>query len=200
MNVPADGPRVQRAGSQISIDLPGEDTPYRVLSWQPPRLLLAQGEIVHALFLAPDAGGNGCWVGQLGCALHVARESSRATHAASAHGHDDLTAPMPGKVLALLVEEGQTVAAGARLVVIEAMKMEHTLRAPHASVVTRVHVTAGASVALGERLLELDQVEEPSTDGPTPSAGATGAGATGAGASGAGATTSSRPGPSDPAS
>jgi 3-methylcrotonyl-CoA carboxylase alpha subunit len=57
-----------------------------------------------------------------------------------------LTAPMPGKVVKILVTEGQGVAAGAPLVVLEAMKMEHTVRATVAGTVRAIHVAVGDQV------------------------------------------------------
>lgn len=58
----------------------------------------------------------------------------------------DLVAPLPGTVVAVNVADGDTVETGARLVTIEAMKMEHTVTAPHAGVV-RLRTAAGAQVA-----------------------------------------------------
>lgn len=58
----------------------------------------------------------------------------------------DLLAPLPGTVVAVHVADGDPVAAGARLVTIEAMKMEHTVTTPHAGT-ARVRVAAGAQVA-----------------------------------------------------
>ena len=63
-----------------------------------------------------------------------------------------LVAPMPGKVLKVLASVGQEVAIGAALVVLEAMKMEHTVRATEAGVVRAVHVVVGDQVD-GDRLL-----------------------------------------------
>jgi acetyl/propionyl-CoA carboxylase alpha subunit len=57
-----------------------------------------------------------------------------------------LVAPMPGKVVKVLVAAGQEVAAGAPLVVLEAMKMEHTVRAGDGGVVRAVHVAVGDQV------------------------------------------------------
>ena len=66
------------------------------------------------------------------------------------------TSPMPGTVQSVHVSEGQPVSAGDRLVVVEAMKMEHVIRAHADSVVTRVLVEAGQSVAAGRVLVELE--------------------------------------------
>jgi 3-methylcrotonyl-CoA carboxylase alpha subunit len=78
-------------------------------------------------------------------------------HAADAeHGEGRLTAPMPGKVIAVLVEPGAKVEKGAPLIVMEAMKMEHTIGAPAAGTVTEVLYAVGDQVADGAQLLVLE--------------------------------------------
>jgi 3-methylcrotonyl-CoA carboxylase alpha subunit len=78
-------------------------------------------------------------------------------HAADAEGGEGrLTAPMPGKVIAVLVEPGAVVEKGAPLLVMEAMKMEHTIGAPAAGTVTEVLYAVGDQVADGAQLLVLD--------------------------------------------
>ena len=67
-----------------------------------------------------------------------------------------LTAPMPGKVIALLAEPGAKVAKGTPLVVLEAMKMEHTLVAPAAGTVKAFCYAVGEQVADGAELAEFD--------------------------------------------
>ncbi|WP_290369918.1 acetyl-CoA carboxylase biotin carboxyl carrier protein subunit, partial [Burkholderia vietnamiensis] len=69
------------------------------------------------------------------------------------HGGGRLTAPMPGKVIAVLVEPGQKVEAGTPLIVMEAMKMEHTIGAPGPGVVAEVLYGVGDQVADGAQLL-----------------------------------------------
>lgn len=78
-----------------------------------------------------------------------AREAQqRRMHAATEGeaGSWEIKAPMPGKVVTLLVQPGQEVAAGQGLIVIEAMKMENELRAPKAGVIGTIHVQPGATV------------------------------------------------------
>ncbi|RME71162.1 MAG: acetyl-CoA carboxylase biotin carboxylase subunit [Planctomycetota bacterium] len=75
-------------------------------------------------------------------------------------GHEgDLTAPMPGKVLRVLVEPGQEVAAGDTLVILESMKMETPVRAPEPGRVRALHVQVGEQVEGGAVLVELDALE-----------------------------------------
>jgi 3-methylcrotonyl-CoA carboxylase alpha subunit len=65
-----------------------------------------------------------------------------------------LTAPMPGKVIALLAEVGSKVAAGAPLLILEAMKMEHTIAAPFAGTVNGFHYGVGDQVSDGAELVD----------------------------------------------
>jgi 3-methylcrotonyl-CoA carboxylase alpha subunit len=75
-------------------------------------------------------------------------------HAGEAEGEGGkLTAPMPGKVIAVMVEAGSTVARGAPLLVMEAMKMEHTICAPADGVVSEVLYGIGEQVVEGAQLL-----------------------------------------------
>jgi biotin carboxyl carrier protein len=64
----------------------------------------------------------------------------------SAHRTGDITAPMPGRVVKVLVARGDAVAARQPLVIVEAMKMENELRAPRAGTVADVRVSEGSSV------------------------------------------------------
>ncbi|QHD07744.1 acetyl/propionyl/methylcrotonyl-CoA carboxylase subunit alpha [Pseudomonas sp. R76] len=67
-----------------------------------------------------------------------------------------LTAPMNGSIVRVLVEVGQAVEAGTQLVVLEAMKMEHSIRAPQAGVVKALFCQEGEMVAEGSALVELE--------------------------------------------
>ena len=80
-------------------------------------------------------------------------------HAAAAPSDGSITAPMPGKVIAVHVKAGDTVKAGDRLLVLEAMKMEHRLVAPFDGIATNVMVDVGAQVAEGAILLAMEKAE-----------------------------------------
>ncbi len=81
-----------------------------------------------------------------------------------AHGlvTPEVNAPMPGKVLAMLVREGDRVEAGQPLLVMEAMKMETTLYAEGAAIVKRIAVAPGDTVGHGAILIELSPAAAPS--------------------------------------
>jgi 3-methylcrotonyl-CoA carboxylase alpha subunit len=78
-------------------------------------------------------------------------------HAAHAeHGEGRLTAPMPGKLIAVLVEPGALVDKGTPLIMMEAMKMEHTIEAPAAGKVEQILYAVGDQVDDGAQLLTLE--------------------------------------------
>ncbi|KAA0943798.1 acetyl/propionyl/methylcrotonyl-CoA carboxylase subunit alpha [Pseudomonas sp. ANT_H14] len=78
-----------------------------------------------------------------------------AVEASQSH-QGGLTAPMNGSIVRVLVELGQAVEAGTQLVVLEAMKMEHSIRAPHAGIVKALYCQEGEMVGEGSALVELE--------------------------------------------
>jgi 3-methylcrotonyl-CoA carboxylase alpha subunit len=78
---------------------------------------------------------------------HVALTLEEDLHADDDEGAPgSLAAPMPGKVIAVMVQAGQQVAKGTPLLILEAMKMEHTIAAPADGVVKEIHYAAGEQV------------------------------------------------------
>jgi 3-methylcrotonyl-CoA carboxylase alpha subunit len=65
-------------------------------------------------------------------------------------------APMPGKILKIFVQENQAVAAKQNLVIVEAMKMEHSVRAPRNGIVKKLNFKEGDLVDTGQEILELE--------------------------------------------
>ncbi|TRX76448.1 acetyl/propionyl/methylcrotonyl-CoA carboxylase subunit alpha [Pseudomonas mangiferae] len=94
------------------------------------------------------------WQGET---LAVTRFDPIAAADASHTQQGGLHAPMNGSIVRVLVEAGQTVEAGAALVVLEAMKMEHSIRAPHAGVVKSLYCREGELVSEGTVLVELEE-------------------------------------------
>jgi biotin carboxyl carrier protein len=69
---------------------------------------------------------------------------------AEAEGRQQVTAPMPGKIVLVLVKTGEAVDAGQGIVVVEAMKMQNEIRSPKSGTVERLLVVAGQTVNAGE--------------------------------------------------
>lgn len=86
-----------------------------------------------------------------------------AARQAGAHDHgggsSEVAMPMPGLVLSVAVKPGDAVTRGQPLVVVEAMKMEHTLRAPRDGVVARVAASPGEKADAGRVLVEIGEAE-----------------------------------------
>lgn len=69
---------------------------------------------------------------------------------------EKVTAYMPGRVIAILAQEGEAVTAGQGIVVLEAMKMQNEIRAEHDGTLTKIHVQSGQAVERGDPLFELE--------------------------------------------
>ena len=87
-------------------------------------------------------------------ALEAARAAAEQKRAS---GPAPVRAPMPGKIVKILVREGEAVAAQQPVAIVEAMKMENELRAPRAGTARGIRVTEGQPVEAGETLLELGE-------------------------------------------
>ena len=109
--------------------------------------LLDEGRTIRAVV---SAVGGDRWV-TIGADTWVLHEASHdGEHADADH---DLEAPMPGKVLAVEVAPGDEVAQGQVLVIVEAMKMEHAIKAPRAATIAHVAAEVGAMVSPGTALV-----------------------------------------------
>ncbi len=120
-------------------------------------LVQADGHVIDAA-VAP-AGPRDHWLVQLaGVDLDVAvngRRHDSGTGAGVGAGEQRVSAPMPGRVLRVLVEAGAPVTAGQPLVIVEAMKMENALTSARDGVVQDVAVVEGASVEAGRLLMRI---------------------------------------------
>lgn len=103
-----------------------------------------------------DVGGRDIVVEEVGRRPPRSRESA---------GPGAVRPPMNGRVVAVLVTPGQAVTKGAPLLVIESMKMEHTLAAPRDGIVAAVHCRPGDQVAPDRVLVAVDDVRAESADG-----------------------------------
>ena len=152
LTVEVDGAQVVLDGIPVTVQWGGRPGDVR-------RRLLVGGRSVPFVV---DRGGRARW--HLSTDGHrldveVLDERARAVRAAGVArdggGALPLLAPMPGRIVRILVAEGQTVVAGQGLVVMEAMKMENELKAGGTGTVQRVLVESGDRVEKGATLVEL---------------------------------------------
>lgn len=107
--------------------------------------------------------GDVLWLSGSGGTWAVSQLREASVRGADAHaGEAELTSPMPGTVIAVAAASGDTVAAGSAVVVVEAMKMEHTLAAPIDGVV-EVLVSVGEQVKVDQPLARVSPATESET-------------------------------------
>jgi biotin carboxyl carrier protein len=88
--------------------------------------------------------------------VHDPRDTSRGARASIGSGRQKVAAPMPGKVVRVLVKVGDSVDAGQGLVVVEAMKMQNEMKASRPGRVIEVRAGAGETVGAGDTLVVLE--------------------------------------------
>jgi pyruvate carboxylase subunit B len=153
---------VEVAGDSVVVE--GEETAARLADVPgTPVRLVTLGDEVHRVVARrhPGRGRYTLWVDGFRYEVEALDERTRAIRDLSAAsgvaaGPAPLVAPMPGLVVRVSVAEGDAVAAGQGLVVMEAMKMENELRAPAAGRVVRVLAAPGMAVEKGAVLVELE--------------------------------------------
>jgi glutaconyl-CoA/methylmalonyl-CoA decarboxylase subunit gamma len=154
----------------VELDAAGQPTRARVddvwcsvrLGADDALLVRAEGEEgpQHTVYLSPGrrpshavAGGDVLAV-EVKSAQQAALEAALAS-ASGGGGSGTIKAPMPGRVVRVLVAEGDAVQADVPLLIVEAMKMENEVRATAAGVVRRLSVAAGDTVEAGQLLCEV---------------------------------------------
>ena len=128
----------------------GRSVAYRRIQGGAGAARLEIGGRAHRVVVARD--GPKIWVWCDGAVSVFERAENRRSSASSDHAAD-LLAPMPGRVRRILAREGARVERGAVLLALEAMKMEHAIRAPRDGLVKRVRVAEGDLVDAGAELI-----------------------------------------------
>jgi acetyl-CoA/propionyl-CoA carboxylase biotin carboxyl carrier protein len=147
------------AVAEVGAEGVGGDNPMRVSGQvDGDRLVVTLDGTTRGYTVAKD--GDTLWLGRDGLAWAVREQGPVDAVAAEAAGAGGpVRSPMPGTVTVVEVADGQAVAAGDRLVVVEAMKMEHVLTAPVDGVVRDLRARAGATVAKDAVLLTVETAE-----------------------------------------
>jgi biotin carboxyl carrier protein len=148
---------ITQTGSAISVSIDGQPWALDPARIDAQTLSLLIGHRSYEVTLGPD-GATGRLIVQVGATPVVVTPNGRRRWGRTADGGSGpqrITAPMPGKVVRVLVKPGDAVESRQPLVVVEAMKMENELRAARAGTVSEVHAREGSSVEAGTLLAVL---------------------------------------------
>jgi len=143
--------KVAYQGSAYQIDFGGMAVPMKIDRVEGAELSISLGDTAVHGAVRRDGEQFHVFTGGRHFVLHYNDPLAHAGEAEAAGGR--LTAPMPGKVVAVLARQGQSVKKGDALVIMEAMKMEHTIAAPTDGVVEEMLYQVGDQVADGAPLL-----------------------------------------------
>ena len=119
--------------------------------------LIVDGRVIEAAVTdGPSRGELTVHLPSVSVPVSIDANRRRGRTAQHPEGEQRIAAPMPGRVLRVLVKVGDAVEARQPVVVVEAMKMENELRAPKAGTVKEVAIEAGASVEAGRLLVVIE--------------------------------------------
>jgi biotin carboxyl carrier protein len=105
--------------------------------------------------MATAIGSASAGITSLKASVPTHSEAARTTKSVSTFGKL-ITPPMPGKIIAVKVKEGDTVKSGDVVLILEAMKMANEIKSPYAGKVKEVRVTTGQSVAPQDILITIE--------------------------------------------
>jgi len=145
---------LNRADGGWSCRLDGRELQVDAILTRPDVLSLLIGNKAYEIKSERVANDLHLWVGSKRFAVDVRdpRSLRGRTRAGDDHGPKKITAPMPGKVVRLLVREGDEVEPGAGVAVVEAMKMQNEIKSPKKGRVQKILVGEGAAVNAGDVL------------------------------------------------
>jgi biotin carboxyl carrier protein len=121
---------------------------------RPDVLSLRIGNLVYEVKSERVANDLHLWVGSTRFAVEVRdpRSLRGRARAADDHGPKNIVAPMPGKIVRILVREGNEVETGAGVAIVEAMKMQNEIKSPKKGTIQKILVNEGAAVNAGDVL------------------------------------------------
>ena len=134
--------------------LNGRDVEVDAVLARPDVLSLRIGNHAYEVKCERVGGEMHLWVGSVRYSAEVRdpRSLRSRMRAVDDHGPRKLTAPMPGKVVRILLGEGAEVQAGDGVLVVEAMKMQNEVKSPKRGTIQRIVVSEGAAVNAGDVL------------------------------------------------
>jgi biotin carboxyl carrier protein len=137
-----------------SCRLDGRDVEVEAILARPDVLSLRIGNLAYEVKSERVANDLHLWVGSTRFAVELRdpRSLRGRSRAADDQGPKKITAPMPGKVVRLLLREGDSVEAGAGVAVVEAMKMQNEIKSPKKGTVQKILVAEGTPVNAGDVL------------------------------------------------
>jgi biotin carboxyl carrier protein len=145
---------LNQAGGRWSCRLDGRDMEVDAVLARPDVLSLRIGNLAYEIKLERVASDLHLWVGSTRFAAEVRDPRSLRGRARTGddQGPRKIAAPMPGKVVRLMVREGDEVEAGAGVAVVEAMKMQNEIKSPKKGTVQKILISEGATVNAGDVL------------------------------------------------
>jgi biotin carboxyl carrier protein len=153
LNIDCDG------SNGVHVDIEGRRYELKVFDVEPGIKLLLLNDHVYECRILKEGSSNSVHIGEYTYITRtldprrLQREQSKSSHGS---GRVVVAAPMPGKVIKMLVEVGNSVKVGDGIAVVEAMKMQNEMKAPKAGTIVEARAMAGSTVKAGDVLAVIE--------------------------------------------
>lgn len=145
--------RLERAGDVVQVVIADRTYDVQINHVRSDEITFTLAGRRHTAHMASD--GTTRYIAIDGDGHELRKPDPRRARRQQHHGEDNLSASMPGQITRVLVDEGDAVQRGQPLIVLEAMKMEIKITAPHDGRVAKLLVKPGQIVDRGQRLIEM---------------------------------------------
>jgi len=147
--------QIDRSGAQMQCRIDGRDVASNVVAIQPGIYSILIGGAAFEARVESGPRELHIYIGGREYSAEVS-DPRQWRHGrneiAPAEGHQQIIAPMPGKVVRVMVQAGEAVVAGQGLLVVEAMKMQNEIKSPRAGTVERISTSEGQTINAGDVL------------------------------------------------
>lgn len=144
----------RRESDLFVVKIDGEEYEVQAEFVAPGRLQFRWQDKLYKAIVAQE--GDDRFVFFQGQVYRISKREEGAPRVDSESAGDPLAAPMPGRVIKVLVKPGDIVEASQDLIILEAMKMETRIKSPYSGIVTEINFSEGDQVGQGDKLLEIE--------------------------------------------
>ena len=151
---------IKEEKNTFKVGIDGNEVVSEVLLFNESFMKFQLGNLVHKAVVTKEKDKVSVFINGMVYILDTATKAATAKKAGKGEGEGDLNSPISGKVVKVMVGPGDVVEAKQDLMIIEAMKMEHKIKAPYPGVVKKVNFKVDDRVDIGQLLVDLERSEE----------------------------------------
>lgn len=151
---------VKEEKNTFKVLIDGNEVVSEVLLFNKGFMKFSLGSLVHKCVVSTEGSKRSVFIDGMVYRLDTPTVKAAAKKGPKIEAEGDLNSPISGKVVKVMVKEGDEVEAKQDLLILEAMKMEHKIKAPYKGIVKKVNFGVDDRVDIGQLLVDLEKIEK----------------------------------------